>query len=93
MEPRNPDDLEALRAASDVLALDGLLSEAERATRDRVRAFVDAEIRPHIADWYDRGHFPADLAPAFGELGVLGMELEGYGCPGRSAVEYGLAAL
>ncbi|MGN8553309.1 UNVERIFIED_CONTAM: acyl-CoA dehydrogenase family protein [Microbacterium sp. SLM126] len=93
MEPRNPDDLEALRAASDVLGIDALLSPEERATRDRVRAFVDAEIRPHIADWFDRAHFPAELAPAFGKLGVLGMTLEGYGCPGRSAVEYGLAAL
>ena len=93
MEPRNPDDLEALREASDILGIDALLTPAERATRDRVRAFVDAEIRPHIADWFDRAHFPVELAPAFGELGVLGMNLEGYGCPGRGAVEYGLAAL
>ncbi|QKJ20975.1 acyl-CoA dehydrogenase family protein [Microbacterium hominis] len=91
--PRNPDDLAALRAASDVLGIDSLLTDQERATRERVRAFVDAEIRPHIAGWYDRAHFPRELAPAFGELGVLGMHLEGYGCPGRSAVEYGLAAL
>ena len=90
---RDPDDVHALREASDVLGLDALLSSDERATRDRVRAFVDTEIRPHIADWFDRGHFPAELAPALGALGVLGMELEGYGCPGRSAVEYGLAAL
>ena len=26
-------------------------------------------------------------------LGLLGTHLSGYGCPGRSAVEYGLAAL
>ena len=90
---RDPDDVHALREASDVLGLDALLSSDERATRDRVRAFVDTEIRPHIADWFDRGHFPVELAPALGALGVLGMELEGYGCPGRSAVEYGLAAL
>ena len=93
MEPRNPDDLDALRAASDVLGIDAMLTREERATRDRVRAFVDGEIRPHIADWFDRAHFPVELAPALGELGVLGMTLEGYGCPGRSAVEYGLAAL
>ena len=37
--------------------------------------------------------FPLELAPELGELGVLGMHLEGYGCPGRSAVEYGLAAM
>jgi glutaryl-CoA dehydrogenase len=91
--PRDPADIDGLREASDILGIDALLSDEERATRDRVRAFVDAEIRPHIADWFDRGHFPAELAPAFGRLGVLGMHLEGYGCPGRSAVEYGLAAL
>ena len=90
---RDPDELAALREASDILGIDGRLSPDERATRERVRAFVDAELRPHIADWFDRAHFPVELAPALGRLGVLGMELEGYGCPGRSAVEYGLAAL
>lgn len=90
---RDPDDLDALRAASDILGIDAMLTDAELAVRDRMRAFVDAEIRPHIADWFDRAHFPAELAPALGRLGVLGMTLDGYGCPGRSAVEYGLAAL
>ena len=90
---RDPDDLDALREASDILGIDALLSAEERSSRERVRAFVDDEIRPHIADWFDRAHFPVELAPALGRLGVLGMELEGYGCPGRSAVEYGLAAL
>lgn len=90
---RDPDDLAALREASDILGIDAMLTDAERAVRDRVRAFVDAEIRPHIADWFDRAHFPSELAPALGRLGVLGMTLDGYGCPGRSAVEYGLAAL
>lgn len=93
MEPRDPENLDVLREAADILAVDALLTDEERAVRDRVRAFVDTEIRPHIADWFDRAIFPADLAPAFGQLGVLGMTLEGYGCPGRSAVEYGLAAL
>jgi glutaryl-CoA dehydrogenase len=93
MSARDPEDIDALRAASDVLGIDALLTADERAVRDRVRAFVDAEIRPHIAGWFDRGHFPVELAPAFGRLGVLGMTLDGYGCPGRSAVEYGLAAL
>ncbi|MBW9092700.1 acyl-CoA dehydrogenase family protein [Microbacterium jejuense] len=89
----DPDDLDALRAASDVLGIDALVSPAERETRDTVRAFVDAEIRPHIAGWFDRGVFPAELAPALGRLGVLGMTLEGYGCRRAGAVEYGLAAL
>ena len=78
---------------SDLIDLDSLLSDDELALRSRVRAFVDAEIRPHIADWFDRAYFPAELVPELGRLGVLGMQLEGYGCAGRSAVDYGLAAL
>ncbi|WP_417507434.1 acyl-CoA dehydrogenase family protein [Microbacterium sp.] len=77
----------------DLLDFDELLSDEERATRDRVRAFVDERVRPHIADWYDRAVFPTELVPELAELGVLGMHLDGYGCGGRSAVEYGLAAL
>ncbi|MEV8238826.1 acyl-CoA dehydrogenase family protein [Microbacterium testaceum] len=77
----------------DLLDFDEMLSPAERETRDRVRAFVDARVRPSIAEWYDRAHFPAELIPELAELGVLGMHLSGYGCPGRSAVEYGLAAM
>ncbi|MDZ4093075.1 MAG: acyl-CoA dehydrogenase family protein [Arthrobacter sp.] len=78
---------------SDVLAIDSLLSAGELAVRERVRDFTEQRIRPGIAGWYDEGVFPLELAPELGELGVLGMHLEGYGCPGRSAVEYGLAAM
>ncbi|GAB3600345.1 acyl-CoA dehydrogenase family protein [Microbacterium tumbae] len=82
-----------MTAVPDLLDFDDLLTAEERATRDRVRAFVDARIRPNIADWYDRAVFPIDLVPDLADLGVLGMHLSGYGCAGRSAVEYGLAAL
>jgi glutaryl-CoA dehydrogenase len=78
---------------SDVLALDSLLSAEELDTRQRIRDFTDQRIKPGIAGWYDDAVFPLELAQELGELGVLGMHLEGYGCPGRSAVEYGLAAM
>ncbi|MCK2036011.1 acyl-CoA dehydrogenase family protein [Microbacterium sp. SSW1-49] len=77
----------------DLLDFDEMLSAEERATRDRVRAFVEARVRPHIAGWYDEAIFPTELVPELAELGVLGMHLSGYGCAGRSAVEYGLAAM
>ncbi|WP_457963207.1 acyl-CoA dehydrogenase family protein [Arthrobacter sp. D1-29] len=78
---------------SDILALDSLLSPDELALRERIRDFTEQRIKPDIARWYDDAVFPLELAPELGELGVLGMHLEGYGCPGRSAVEYGLAAM
>ncbi len=90
--PAVPDPSDS-RDPSDVLALDALLSAEERALRERIRDFTDQRIRPAIGGWYDDAVFPLDLAPELGELGVLGMHLEGYGCPGRSAVEYGLAAM
>jgi glutaryl-CoA dehydrogenase len=75
-----------------LFAIDSLLSEEERAIRDVVRGFVDTQIRPSIADWFETGSIPArELALELGALGVLGMHLEGYGCAGTSAVAYGLA--
>ena len=78
---------------SDLLNLAGLFSEAELELRDQVRTFVDARIRPNIADWYENAVFPPEIVREMGDLGLLGMHLHGYGCPGRSAVEYGIAAL
>jgi glutaryl-CoA dehydrogenase len=78
---------------SDLIDIDSLLTQDETALRASVRAFVDARIRPNIAQWFDSAHFPAELAPELGKLGVLGMQLKGYGCAGKSAVDYGLTAL
>ena len=79
--------------ATDYLGLDALLSAGELAWRDTVRAFVRDRIRPNITAWYENAVFPAEIVPEMGRLGLLGAHLSGYGCPGRSAVEYGLAAL
>ena len=79
--------------AMDYLGLDALLSATELAWRDTVRAFVRDRIRPNIKDWYERAVFPVEIVTEMGRLGLLGAHLRGYGCPGHSAVEYGLAAL
>ncbi|MCV2489049.1 acyl-CoA dehydrogenase family protein [Geodermatophilus sp. YIM 151500] len=79
--------------AHDYLDLDSLLSADELELRARVRSFVDERIRPDVARWYEAAHFPRELVKEMGALGLLGMHLRGYGCAGRSAVEYGLAAL
>src|SRR5215210_2617573 len=84
-----PQPLDAL----DFLEIEALLSAEEIELRDRVRGFVRQQILPEVEDWFERGAFPSELAPEFGKLGLLGMGLEGYGCPGGSEVDYGLACL
>ncbi len=78
---------------ANVLALDELLSEEELAVRDDVRAFVQEKIAPNIKEWYEKAHFPREIVPEMGKQGLLGMHLEGYGCAGKSATEYGLACM
>ena len=74
--------------------IDHLLTDEEVAIRDTVRRYVDDRIKPHIAEWFDTGEIPArELAREMGAMGLLGMHLEGYGCAGLSAVDYGLACL
>ena len=77
----------------DPLHLDGLLSEEELLVRDTVRRFVGDRVLPDVGEWFDQGTFPREMAQAFGDLGLLGMHLEGYGCAGTSATAYGLACL
>ncbi|MFC0526686.1 acyl-CoA dehydrogenase family protein [Phytohabitans kaempferiae] len=78
----------------DLIDVDSLHSDEERAIRAVVRKMVDDLVRPHAAEWYERGQMPArDLAREFGKLGLLGMHLTGYGCAGASAVAYGMSCL
>lgn len=75
----------------DLLDLDDDLDDDARLLRDTVRKFADDRLRPHIRQWFEDGTLPArELAQEFGELGVLGMHLDGYGCAGAIASQYGL---
>ncbi len=82
-----------MSAAVDLLNIDALLSDEERMIRDTVRSFVRERVLPSIAEWFEDGVFPRELAKELGALGLLGMHLHGYGCTGASATAYGLACL
>src|SRR3990170_3852992 len=76
----------------DLLDLDHLLSDEERAVRDTVRDWVKSRVLPEIGEWFERGELPSrELAQELGGMGLLGMHLEGYGTAGAGAVMYGLA--
>lgn len=83
----------AAPGAADFLNLDALLDEEERLIRDTVRSFVRARILPNVATWFEEGFLPRELGLELGKLGLLGMHLHGYGCPGASAVAYGIACM
>jgi glutaryl-CoA dehydrogenase len=76
--------------ALDFLRLGDGLSDEERLIRDNVRAFVREQLLPRVGEWFEQGTLPRELAGKLGELGVLGMHLEGYGCAGASATAYGI---
>ncbi len=75
----------------DFLEIDNLLTGEEKLIRDTVRQFVAEKVTPFAGDWFDQGTFPRELISQMGQLGLLGMHLEGYGCAGMSAMAYGLA--
>ncbi|MFI8488688.1 acyl-CoA dehydrogenase family protein [Streptomyces rubrogriseus] len=80
---------------ADPLGIDDLLEPEDLAVRDTVRSWAADRVLPYIADWYECGELPGirELARELGAIGALGMSLEGYGCAGSSAVQYGLACL
>ena len=77
----------------DFLGIDRQLSDEERDIRDTVRAFVADKVTPNVGDWFEAATIPSELARELGQLGVLGMHLEGYGCAGASATAYGLTCM
>jgi glutaryl-CoA dehydrogenase len=77
----------------ELLGIDHLLTDEEQAIQETVRRFTADQVRPHIAEWYEAGEIPLELAREAGKLGLLGMHLTGYGCAGTNAVSYGLACL
>ena len=74
----------------DYYGIDELLSDEERLIRSTVRDFVSDRIMPSIGKHWSAGTFPHELVPVFGQMGLLGSSLTGYGCPGTSPMAYGL---
>ena len=82
------------KTVGELFGFDRLIDDQERAIVDTVRDFGTKRLRPHVGQWFEDGTLPVrDLAREFGKLGLFGMHLEGYGCAGTSATEYGLACL
>jgi glutaryl-CoA dehydrogenase len=86
MPPHSPG-----QPGTDLLRIDEQLSDDERLVRDTVRKFTADRVLPHVADWFEAGTLPRELVPELGKLGLLGMQLSGYGTAGMGPVAYGVA--
>jgi glutaryl-CoA dehydrogenase len=78
---------------TDFYCTDELLTDDERAVRDRVRTFVDERLIPVAPDYWERAEFPRELVAPYAALHVAGGSIIDYGCPGMSAVAEGLVTL
>jgi len=75
----------------DFLFLDQELQPEECLARDTVRAFIDAEVIPIMAEAVENAQFPMHLIPKLAKLGLLGLTLPTeYGGAGANFLSYGL---
>jgi len=78
---------------TDFYLLDERLTDEERVIRDRLRSFCDREVIPIINGYWERAEFPFELVEKIAGLGLAGGVIEGYGCPGMSAIGAGLVSM
>ena len=67
------------------------LNEEQEQIKYSVREFAESEILPHVMEWDEAQHFPAELRPQLAELGLLGIIFpENYGGAGMGYIEYAM---
>ena len=68
------------------------LTDEERMVTDSARQFFQKELMPGILEANRNENFDRNIMREMGEMGLLGVTIEGYGCAGLSSIAYGLIA-
>lgn len=64
-------------------------TDEQRLLRQSVREFAETEVGPHVREWDEAQHFPAEIVPALAALGLMGIQIpERYGGAELSSIEY-----
>lgn len=58
----------------------------DHAVAERVRAFVQREIKPNVGRWFENAELPTEIFSKLASEGLFGMHLRGYDCAGLSAI-------
>lgn len=74
----------------DALFLEDQLTTEEKLIRDAVHELAQEKLQPKVVAAFHNESFDADLMREFGQAGILGATIQGYGCAGVSYVSYGL---
>lgn len=76
----------------DPLRLNELLTDEEREIQHQVHQYCQSKLMPRVTESFRQEKFDREIFREFGEMGMLGSTIEGYGCPGVNYVSYGLIA-
>jgi alkylation response protein AidB-like acyl-CoA dehydrogenase len=69
--------------------VDFTFTDEQKHLRKSVREFAEGEIAPHVMEWDEVSHFPTELLPILGEMGLMGVIFpEPYGGAGLGYIEY-----
>jgi alkylation response protein AidB-like acyl-CoA dehydrogenase len=72
--------------------LEFAFTDEQQHLRRSVRQFAEGEIAPHVMEWDEASHFPAEIMPKLAEMGLLGVIFpENYGGAGLGYIEYAIA--
>jgi alkylation response protein AidB-like acyl-CoA dehydrogenase len=78
---------------SDFYTITDDLTAEERTLVKQVRAFMETNVAPVINKYWADDAFPFEVLPAFKELNIGGLGLNGYGCRGGSQKLFGVVAM
>ena len=72
--------------------MDFTFTDEQQQLRRSIREFAEGEIAPHVMEWDEISHFPAEIMPKLAEMGLLGIIFpEQYGGAGLGYIEYVIA--
>ncbi len=75
---------------ADFFDVRSMLSEDELDIQDADERFVDEKILPIVPQAFEDHRFPVELVADIAAMGLLGCNIDGYGCAGLNHVCYGL---
>src|SRR5262245_57131133 len=78
---------------SDFYQIVETLPPDDLATLKQVRSFMESKVAPIINKYWVEDSVPCELLPAFKEVNLGGLGINGYGCRGGSALLTGLVAM